>query len=158
MKTKTKIIGFVFVILVICLMIGVRLSTISNGPVKTRPVRTSVLISSVLEDFDALENSEQHQFILTLGTTDDSVTINQKCASFFKSRSNNLRPLDGFDLSNGLFRDAWGTPLLFVMTNDATYNHINPQVKGSPRPFVIWSAGSNHTNELGYGDDVFTGQ
>jgi hypothetical protein len=114
--------------------------------------------TSILDDFDALDDSEQHQFVLTLETTDDSVMINRKLTTLLTSKTNNLRQLDNFDLSNGLFRDAWGTPLLFALTNSATYGHLNPLIKGRPRPFVIWSSGSNHTNELGYGDDVFTGQ
>lgn len=156
---KTKAVGFtILTICLILIVIFIILQSIPDLLVKTPRVQTAFLITSLLDDFDALDDSEQHQIILTLDNSADSIEINRRFCSFFESRSNNIRPLNGFNSSNGIFRDEWGTPLLFTLTNNPIYGRLNPRIKGRPRPFVIWSAGSNHTNELGYGDDVVTGQ
>jgi hypothetical protein len=127
---------------------------------RLRPWPHSVnAICCILDDYSGLEDSEQRQFVSTLKTNCDSLSINKTLVAFLRASTNNLRSLNDFDLSNGVFHDSWGTPLQFALTNNATNMGLAPLVaynnsRDNPRPFVVWSAGPNRTNEFGSGDDV----
>jgi hypothetical protein len=122
---------------------------------RTKTNQTITLLVYVSENFDALETNDSQHWISSLQPHADSLAFNRQLVLLLASRTNNFRPLNGLISPDGLFRDAWGTPLYFLLTNDPTYGEINPQLKSRGRPFVLWSAGPNLTNELGFGDDLF---
>jgi hypothetical protein len=139
-------------------IVGVVILTLKKTmPAKTSYNDTYLLIGSVLDDFDALgaDVTDQQRLIADLVSQTNSFSINQKIASCLRAKTNNPRPLNSFDLTGGVFRDAWGTSLQFALTKDATNPGLLPLVNGRLRPFVVWSAGPNRTNEFGLGDDVF---
>jgi hypothetical protein len=84
----------------------------------------------------------------------DSLTINRIIAALLKDKSSNVEPIQVS--TNGLLCDGRGTPLLFALTKSVTYEQLRHEVADSGlRPFVVWSAGPNRTNEFGFGDDIF---
>jgi hypothetical protein len=152
---KTKLLGLTLTLLAICIIFAL-LRLLPDKITRTPNSQTFLLISSVLDNFDALglNNAEEQRLVTILQAQTNSLSINQKLTAFLSARTNNLRPLNDFNLSGGVFRDAWGTPLLFALTNGITNSGLIPLVNGHSRPFIVWSAGVNCSNEFGSGDDV----
>jgi hypothetical protein len=151
---KIKLIGILIALLAMCVVFAILIPYTMKEPKLKQWPQTVNLLCCVLDDFDGLNGSEPDQFVLTLRNQSDSLSINKTLVILLQARTNNLRPLNGYNLSNGVFHDAWGTPLLFALTNNATNTGLAPLVNGHPRPFVVWSAGPNCINEFGSGDDV----
>jgi len=157
---KTKKFGLMLVLLlatliaVFCILnYAIRLQM--ERPLKlNRYPLTQKLICCVLDNFDELEGVNAQQVNSTIMNQSNSLSINKALLTLMISRTNNFRSLDGFNLTNGVFHDGWGTPLLFALTNNATNSGLAPLVGVHQRPFVVWSAGPNRTNEYGSGDDV----
>jgi hypothetical protein len=80
--------------------------------------------------------------------------LNRALATFIHARASNFRQLNGLIASDGLFRDAWGTPICFLWTNDPAIGKLNPKIQIKGEPFAFWSCGPNQKNELGFGDDL----
>jgi len=153
-KKVLVIVGILVSVLGVAVVV---LSLRSDKPVKTPYNDTCLLIGSVLDDFDALglNISDQQHLIADLVSQTNSFSINHKLTSCLTAKLDNPRPLKNFDSSGGVFRDAWGTPLHFELTKDATNPGLLPLANGRSRAFVVWSSGPNRTNEFGFGDDVF---
>lgn len=151
---KIKAIGILLSLLAIYIVFAILIPHTMKEPKLTPWPQTANLLCCVLDDFDGFNDSEKHQFALTLKNKSDGIFINKTLVTLLQARTNNLRPLNGYYVTNGVFHDAWGTPLLFALTNNATNSGLAPLVNGHPRPFVVWSAGPNRTNEFGSGDDV----
>jgi hypothetical protein len=104
-------------------------------------------------DFDP-DAPDAQQFFSNLPPRVDSLTLNRQLAAFLYSRKSNFISLEGQIASDGLFRDAWGTPICFLCTNNPAISNLNPQILNRGKPFVFWSAGLNQKDELGFGDDL----
>lgn len=122
-------------------------------PVENRTVTTLQAIQNIGFHFDLAADSDASEFATSLKNETNSSVINRQIAAFLKERSNNTRPLN--ISSNGMLQDGWGTPLFFAMTNSSIYQNVNSSISNERRPFVVWSAGRNQTNEFGFSDDVF---
>jgi hypothetical protein len=124
---------------------------------KPHYTKTNLTISSInaiLRDFDCLNKVDARALISNLQPPADSLTVNRQLAAFLRSNKSNVLPLDNLISSDGFFRDGWGTPLCFILTNDIAISNLNPQLQFGGRPFVVWSAGANQKDELGFGDDL----
>jgi hypothetical protein len=142
---------------VVALVVAVVLAWIAIWSGTDRPSnkawpQTERLICCVLDNYDELQGTDPHRANSVLTSQLDSLAINKALLSLMLAKGNSFRPLTGFNLSNGVFRDGWGTPLLFALTNNVTNSGLVPLL--THRPFVVWSAGPNLINEYGSGDDV----
>lgn len=120
--------------------------------VRTRTTRTSAEMIQIQLDIQ-LWYSSGHG---SLAATElNGITLNRKIADTFKHCRDGDIKSGSLVASDGLFRDAWGEPLLFCRTNDPICERLSPDLKSEgPGPFIIWSAGVNRSNEYGFGDDV----
>jgi len=57
-----------------------------------------------------------------------------------------------------VINDAWGRPLNFMWHEDAVKSNVCSELLKKNYPILIWSCGSNGSNEFGKGDDVFVGK
>jgi hypothetical protein len=130
------------------------LLTISARPIRTPSIRTRFMIAAVLNDVDLWNDEDAKQYGPFPTNGMDSVSLNRAVAGLFKFCGDKDIQSGKLVGSDGLFRDAWGQPLVFISTNSPSYERINPELKGKARPFVIWSAGPNQTDEYGFGDDI----
>lgn len=55
---------------------------------------------------------------------------------------------------SSILTDAWGSPLIFMWRKEAVQRRASESLLSGPGPVLVWSAGPNRSNELGYGDDV----
>lgn len=122
----------------------------------SRSIRTMQLMDILLRCIEMREEVDVSKLAESIKPEEDSLLLNRRIAAFLRASSdpditNSLKSIS----SDGLFRDAWETPLLFLSTNSVYYEKLNPVLKDHPRPFALWSAGRNRTNEFGYGDDIF---
>ena len=124
--------------------------------VRTRTVRTIQLMQNVFIDFDLLEETAVRNLVQSIEREQDSLALNRKVAAFFQRTGDGYVTNSSKLVSNdGLYRDAWGTPLWFVATNSTVYGQLHPQLReGKPTPFTVWSSGPNLTNEFGFDDDI----
>jgi hypothetical protein len=126
--------------------------------IRTGSTLTVPVIGSILQDIDVWNHDDVERYgPLPIAET-NSVILNQKLATLFKGCSDSAIISGQFVAADGLFHDAWGTPLLFMATNDPDFRKLNPELHGHPRFVAVWSAGRNKTNESGFGDDVFSGR
>ena len=152
MKTKVNIAILLCLIVFACFYLKLKPDKLYKTPIN----QTSISISYILDDFDAvgLDNRAMQNLVVSLKRQSNSVSINQQLAEVLIARTNNPRSLTTLNLTNGVFHDAWGTPFFFMLTNDLTSSNLISLATYSPaRPFVIWSAGPNRSNEFGCGDD-----
>jgi len=124
--------------------------------VSTRTTRTLSLITEIVNDTDLWDDEDTKRYGRLPDSGTNSVSLNRKVASAFKGCKDKAITSGRLVSSDGLFRDSWGEPLLFSPTNGTNYRRLNPELKGKPRPYVVWSSGPNRSNEYGYGDDLFS--
>lgn len=127
---------------------------LAGRPIRTRTTITLSHIAEILTDIDLLGQAGKRQLLQAVETGPDSFTMNQKVGALLKLSGGKEITAARLLSGDGLFQDAWGTPLLFMPTNSTSYQLLNPDLKGKSRPVVVWSAGPNKTNEFGNGDDV----
>jgi hypothetical protein len=125
--------------------------------VNTRTVRTIQLMQNIFIDFDLLQEADVNTLAQSVQGVTNALELNRACAAFFtRSTDPYITNSAGYLSVDGLYCDAWGIPLWFAVTNTSMYGRLNPQLKeGKGTPFVIWSSGSNQTNDFGFGDDLF---
>jgi hypothetical protein len=163
MKPKVLFVRFAklsVAIIAVCLLIVCIVCIVKqmDAPRGRENGQTQKLICCVLDKFDELQGitelkNEPQRIVSVLETQSDSLSINKALVTLLNTNSyTSFRSLAGFNLSNGVFRDGWGTPLLFALTNSVTNSGLIPLL--THRPFVVWSAGPNLINEYGSGDDV----
>jgi hypothetical protein len=138
------------------LLVALLLPYLAGRRVRTPTATTVSRIAEILTDWDLL--GQETQQLTRLGTNGvlDPLQINRNVATLFATSADKDITATRLISADGLFHDAWGTPLLFMPTNSPSYEHLNPELKDRPRPFVVWSVGRNKTNEFGKGDDVFS--
>jgi len=134
------------------IIIGVAGRVVFRPPIPRPWPQTANLLCCVLDNYDDLQGPDPQQVESAIKSQTNSLSINKTLLNLMLAKSSNFRPLAGFNLSDGVFHDGWGTPLIFAFTNNATNSGLIPSV--TRRPFVVWSAGPNRTNEYGSGDDV----
>ena len=150
-----RLITYLTLVLALCAVVFV-ISRLAGRPINnsmTTSVRTMALI---LEGFDQMDGKEIEAAQLFVGPETRGQAINRRIAALFRQTTNSLVVARDFVSTDGLFYDGWGLPLEFALTNELFYAKINPLLKTADRPFVIWSAGRNGSNEWGFGDDVFS--
>jgi hypothetical protein len=124
----------------------------------TKTTRTICAITEIVQGaylWDA-EHEKRYGPMPSGGT--NSLEMNRTIAKLFKRCDDKDITTGRLVSSDGLFHDGWGRPLMFAPTNGSVYGRLNPELKGMPRSFVVWSAGPNGSNEYGYGDDIFSHQ
>ncbi|MFQ3169065.1 MAG: hypothetical protein ACI8QI_001624 [Limisphaerales bacterium] len=125
--------------------------------VQSHTVRTLQLMQNILIDFDLLEESDTRTLTESVRHETNSSELNRRIAVFFQGSSDpyitNSARLVSVD---GLYRDDWGTPLNFAVTNSFAYGRLKSEAKGRKvTPFTVWSSGQNKTNEFCFKDDLF---
>lgn len=125
-------------------------------PYTTRTLESMATIARILSDVDMLRDETIGITNFSAASDEESLTINRRLATLFQTSADKGTSVGRAVAADGLFHDAWGTPLILIHTNNPSYERINPKLQGRSRPIVIWSAGPNKTNEFGYGDDVFS--
>jgi hypothetical protein len=125
--------------------------------IRTRSVRTMQLMQNIFMDLDLLSEEQTRRLVQDISTATDDLAVNRKVAAFLKrSRDPEITNSAKLVASDGLFRDAWGKPLLFAPVSESNDSRLNPKVRKSERGICfLWSSGSNQTNELGFGDDIY---
>ena len=116
--------------------------------------RTVTALTAVRLDFSP-DDPDARRLISRLSPRVDKLTLNSQIAAFLLARTNNYMPVNRLVSKDGLLVDDWGTPLRLLLTNDPAIGKVNPRIRNGGNPFLLWSAGPNKKDELGYGDDVF---
>jgi hypothetical protein len=129
---------------------------VAGRAVRTGTSQTVPVIASILQDIDVWDQSDVEQYGALPVTETNSLLLHRKLAELFKKCRDSAITSGQFVAPDGLFHDAWGTPLIFLPTNHPDCEKLNPTLQGRPRFVVVWSAGRNKTNEFGFGDDVFS--
>ncbi len=135
------------------------LPIIAGRPSHNRAIETLLRRQGILHSFDLLDAAEAQKWRFSLPKELDSAGINRQIAALLRGKNTNVVRVDVFISSEGLFTDAWGTPFSFAIENSDVYLTLSPDLRLPPsRPFAVWSAGANRRDELGFGDDLPTGQ
>lgn len=142
--------------MVVLVIVGIALLLwfVPGRGVRTHTTQSILLCRQILIGIDLLEQSETAD--LSADASSDSVSLNRKTATLLLKRNPGEIRFGKLIANDGLFRDAWGTPLLFCATNTPSIEKVNSRLKGKSRILTVWSAGPNATNEFGFGDDVFS--
>jgi hypothetical protein len=114
-------------------------------------------MQNMLLDLDSLDEGDASALRKRMLGQTNSIELNRTYASHIGSCkdpeiTNSVRLVS----TDGLYRDAWGTPLNFTSTNGGVFPRLNPELNQTKMsPFVIWSSGPNRVDDLGFADDVF---
>jgi len=127
--------------------------TPSKG-VTTRTTTTVSLIAQILDDVDLWNVDDISAYGPLPEHGSDSEAINRAVAKLFMGCRDKAIRSGSLVGADGVFRDAWGAPLIFCLTNAPDYLRLNDDIKGKARRLVVWSKGPNQINEFGFGDDV----
>lgn len=136
--------------------IGYAIIRVSGRAVNNRMTDSVRSMALILGSFDALDDREIFQSGAFWKTEATGLVLNRRIANLFTHTTNTLAVAGSLVSKDGIFRDAWGTPLQFLLTNDTNYSRVNDTLRKRSRPFVVWSSGANGSNEFGFGDDVFS--
>lgn len=132
-------------------LVGLTFRCLPDKPVRTRTTDTILLCRQILIGVDLMGG------IIVSGEQDwGGESLNAQMATRLVDRRPGGIAFTNLVSPDGVFRDAWGTPLFFCLTNSVEFEALNPLLKGKHRALAVWSAGPDSTNELGFGDDVFS--
>lgn len=124
--------------------------------VNTRTTRTIAMMTQILNDIDVWNYDDARRYGPLPQSETNSVELNRKVARIFAESADRTIQSGHLASPDGVFRDGWGNPLMFITTNNPACQRLKPDLRSKARPLIIWSAGPNGVDEYGYGDDLFS--